>query len=121
MTRDRIPRAALVQAGFQETGRFPHSENWKASDGTVVQFTDDPALAGAIARAGEIRLQDHALRVIGAADLVHEKLRALADPAPRRSKRIQDLADVQALLESKPELAAGLSPGERKLLERLPE
>ena len=36
-----------------KTGRFPHSENWVRPEGTPVQFTDDPALAGAILRAEE--------------------------------------------------------------------
>ena len=43
--RRSIPRAALAAAGFVETGRFPHSENWLGPESTPVQFTDDPALA----------------------------------------------------------------------------
>jgi hypothetical protein len=119
--RDRIPRAALIKSGFQETGSFQHSENWKGPDGTVVQFTSDPALAGAIARADEIPLQDRKLRVITAADLLHEKLRAGADSARRRSKRLQDLVDAQALIDAKPALASELTAAERALLGRLPE
>ena len=42
-----IPRGLLQAAGFAPTGRFPHSENWVGPEGTPVQFTDDPALAGA--------------------------------------------------------------------------
>jgi hypothetical protein len=43
-----------------------------------------------------------------------------SDPAKRRSKRLQDLADAQALLEADPSLAAGLTPAERAVLEQLP-
>jgi hypothetical protein len=43
-----------------------------------------------------------------------------SDPAPRRSKRIHDLADAQALFESDPALGAALSPDERRFLDRLP-
>ena len=116
----QIPRAQLEAAGFSCTGRFSHSENWIGPEGTPVQFTDDPALAEAITRAEEIELDDVRLRVLSRVDLLHEKLRAAADPARRRSKRLQDLADVQALLESSPALAQELTSEERTLLDRLP-
>ncbi|HXH38269.1 MAG TPA: nucleotidyl transferase AbiEii/AbiGii toxin family protein [Thermoanaerobaculia bacterium] len=117
--RDSIPREALLATGFRFHESFQHSENWVASDGTPVQFTDDPMLASAIAAADEIRLEDVTLRVIRAVDLLHEKLRAASDPARRRSKRLQDLADVEALLEENPELVRELEPRERALLDQL--
>lgn len=119
-TYNLLPRAQLESAGFTCTGRFSHSENWIGPEGTPVQFTDDPELAEAITRAEEVELDDMRLRVIGRTDLLHEKLRAAADPARRRSKRLQDLADAQALLESTPPLEQELSPEERALLDRLP-
>ena len=67
-----------------------------------------------------VELEDMRLRVIGRTDLLHAKLRAAADPARRRSKRLQDLADAQALIESTPPLDQELSPEERALLDRLP-
>jgi hypothetical protein len=115
-----LPHAQLEAAGFTCSGRFSHSENWIGPEGTPVQFTDDPALAEAIIRAEEVALEDVRLRVIGRADLLHAKLRAAADPARRRSKRLQDLADAQALLESTPPLEQELSAEERALLDRLP-
>ncbi|MGH7265993.1 MAG: nucleotidyl transferase AbiEii/AbiGii toxin family protein [Candidatus Rokuibacteriota bacterium] len=115
-----VPRRGLEAAGFAPTGRFAHSENWVGLDGTPVQFTDDPALARAIERADEVPLDEVRLRVIRRVDLLHEKLRAAADPARRRSKRGQDLADAQALLESTPALASELTPAEHALLDRLP-
>ena len=115
-----IPRAQLEAAGFRLTGRFTHSENWTGPEGIPVQFTDDPALAGAVLRAEEIAVEDVRLRVIGRLDLLHEKLRAASDPARRRSKRLQDLADAQALLESTPALASELSAEERARLDRFP-
>lgn len=117
----QLPRAELEASGFTLGGRFVHSENWTGPEGTPVQFTDDPALDAAIGRAGEIPLEDVRLRVIGRADLLHEKLRAAADPGRRRSKRLQDFADAQALLEAAPELEAELSDAERALLEQLPD
>lgn len=119
--RNSIPRDALEDAGFRFHERFEHSENWVAANSTPVQFTDDPMLENAIANADEIVLEDVTLRVIRIADLLHEKLRAGADPARRRSKRIQDLADAESLLEENPQLAAELRPEEKALLGQLPK
>ncbi len=119
--RDALPRPALAAEGFRFREAFRHSENWVAIDGTPVQFTDDPKLAPAIESADEIVLEDVTLRVIRVVDLLHEKLRAGSDPERRRSKRLQDLADVQAFIEANPELVLELTPEERKLLDQLPK
>jgi hypothetical protein len=84
-----------------------------------VQFTDDPELRDAIPRAEPMKLEDVTLRVLAPADLLHAKLRAARDPARRRSKRILDLADAEALLEKDSALAASLSDEERALLARV--
>lgn len=117
---DEIPGARLEDAGFRKTGRHAHSENWVGPEGTPVQFTDDPALRDAIGRAVEVRIGKLGLRVLRVDDLLHEKLRAGRDPARRRSKRLQDLADAQALIEQHPELERSLAPDERAQLDRLP-
>ena len=119
--RDSIPRDALASAGFRFHERFEHSENWVATNGTPVQFTDDPMLTNAISNADEIVLEGITLRVIRIVDLLHEKLRAGSDPARRRSKRLQDLTDAQAILEEHPDLAAELRPEEKALLGQLPK
>ena len=72
-----------------------------------------------IQRAEEVELENVRLRVIARADLLHEKLGAASDPACRRSRRLQDLADAQALLESTPALEQELTPEERSLLGQL--
>jgi hypothetical protein len=118
--RGGLPRESLLGAGFRETGRHEHSDNWLGPEGTPIQFTDDPALQGAISRAVEIQVGDTPLRVLRPSDLLHEKLRSGRDPARRRSKRLQDLADAQSLLEQDPSLASGLAPEERALLDTLP-
>jgi Nucleotidyl transferase AbiEii toxin, Type IV TA system len=120
VTYGKLPRTQLEAADFTCTGRFSHSENWVGPEGTPVQFTDDPALAEAITRAEDVDLEDVRLRVVSRADLLHDKLRAASDPACRRSKPLQDLADAQALLESTPALEQELSSAERALLDRLP-
>lgn len=117
---DQIPRERLEAAGFVLTGRFSHSENWRGPESVPVQFTDDPVLIDAVHRADEVQLEGARLRVINRTDLLHEKLRAAMDPARRRSKRLQDLADAQALLEASPELDANLGHAERAALRGLP-
>ncbi len=119
-TYGQIPRPQLEEAGFTLTGRFSHPENWAGPEGTPVQFTDDPALRGAITRAEDVTLEDVRLRVIRRVDLLHEKLRAAADPDRRRSKRLQDLADAQGLIEATPVLLEDLTATERAVLEQLP-
>src|SRR5215813_7298559 len=110
-----------IETGFILDRTIQPSENWIGPEGTPVQFTDDLALVDAITRAENVALEEVCLRVIGRTNLLHEKLRAAADPARRRSKRLQDLADVQALLESTPTLLHELSVAERALLDQLPQ
>jgi hypothetical protein len=117
LNRKAIPRAALTAAGFQPTGTFEHSENWASADGTPVQFSDDPAIAAAVAVADEIQLDDVMLRVI---DLLHEKLRSGSDPARRRTERLQDLVDAQSLIDANPDLIHELTLDERSQLDQLP-
>ena len=116
-----IPQEALIAAGFRQTGSFEHSENWLSADRTPVQFTEDPLLAVPVESAGEVEVDGVKIRVIRAVDLLHEKLRAAGDPARRRSKRLQHLADAEALIETYRELALELRPDERALLARLQE
>jgi hypothetical protein len=119
--RQAIPRQDLSAAGFAYHDSFERPENWRSADGTPVQFNDDPALAPAVSRADEHLLEGVTLRVIQVTDLLHEKLRAGRDPARRRSKRLQDLADAQALLEGRPDLQHELSREEQALLDTLPK
>jgi len=114
--REDLPRARLESAGFNETGQFTHSNNWIGPAGTPIQFTDDPALVSALERAEEIEVEGVALRILRRADLLHAKLRAAADPSRRRSKRLQDLADAQSLLEQDPALDAELCDADRAVL-----
>ena len=121
LARQEIPRVALESAGFRPNEASEHSENWRAADGTPVQFTDDPHLAEAVRHAEPMRLEDVELRILRLVDLFHEKLRAGVDPARRRSTRLRDLVDAQTLLEEHPELDAALTDDERHLLDQLPQ
>ena len=81
LRRDAIPRDRLALADFRQTGSFEHSENWAAADGTPVQFTDDPAFASGIESAEETVLDGVHLRVLGARELIRQKVRSGTDPA----------------------------------------
>ena len=113
-----LPEAALLAAGFVRTGEFPHSVNWAGPYGTPIQFSDDPAFRDAFERSHVSMIDGTPLRVAAPLDLVRAKLRAARDPARRRSKRIQDLADAVSLVENQPHLVAGLTPAERLELDR---
>jgi hypothetical protein len=89
-------------------------------EGIPVRFTNGFALVEAIARAEDVELEAARLRVLRRGDLLHAKLRAATDSTRRRSKRLQDLADAQALLESTPTLVEELSTTARAFLEQLP-
>jgi hypothetical protein len=117
---DLLPRDALRAAGFHETGRFAHSENWLGPGGTPVQFTDDPAIAEGVSRAATLEIEGVQVKVLGRADLLQAKLRAAGDPARRRSKRLVDIADALELLEQEPGLRAGLTGAQAALLARVP-
>jgi hypothetical protein len=107
-----IPRAALLAAGFDHTGRHEHSDNWRAPPAgpgslrTAVQFSaEDVGIADAVSHAELTDLADGLrMRVATPADLIVLKLVAAAEPRRRPSKRQHDLADVVALMEEYPEL-----------------
>jgi len=120
LDRNAIPRDALTTAGFSERGSFEHSENWTAPDGTAVQFSDDRALASAIVLAEAVPLDGVTLRVMRMLDLLHEKIRSGTDQSQLKSKRLQDLCDAMALIETYPDVERLLSGSERAVLDQLP-
>ena len=119
LSYEELPREALAQAGFRFLARHAHSENWLGPDDIPVQFTDDPGLAPFVDRATVLEIAGGVVRVAQAVDLVRAKLRAGTDPSRRRSKRLQDLADAEGLLEDHPDLANDLDDEEREQLGRV--
>jgi hypothetical protein len=107
-----VPRDALLEAGFEHTGRLDHSDNWRArgpgplKQRTAVQFSaEDERITDAVEHASSVDLDGGVpLRVATVADLIVLKLAAAAEPKRRPSKREHDVADVLALLEDHPEL-----------------
>ena len=111
-TYAQVPRAALLGAGFEHTGRHAHSDNWRAPGSgtlksrTAVQFSaEDEGLAEAVEQAITVDLTSGVrLRVATVANLIALKLAAAEEPQRRPSKRAHDVADVLALLEEHPEI-----------------
>ena len=107
-----VPRKALLDAGFEHTGRHEHSDNWRAPGPgplkvrTAVQFSaEDEGIADAVEHATVVDLDDGLrLRVATVADLILLKLAAAEEPTRRPSKREHDVGDVLALLEEHPEV-----------------
>ncbi len=127
--RAMIPSAALTRAGFVYEGTHAHSTNssrasasrssranWKAQDGTPVQFTDDALFRGPIEHAESRTTAGFTLRILRVEDLLVAKFAAARDPARRRSKRAQDIADILALIDDHPELEATITNEERRLV-----
>ena len=88
-TYAHVPRAALLEAGFDHTGRHDHSDNWRAPGPgplkrrTAVQFSaEDEGLADAVEHASIVDLDGGVrLRVATVADLVVLELAAAAEPS----------------------------------------
>ena len=125
---DDVPRGALLAAGFEYTGRYAHSDNWRApGDGPIatrvaVQFSaEDVGIVDAVAHARSMVLAEGlCLRVATAEDLIVLKLAAAGEPQRRASKREHDLADVLALLEEHPQLRSPqLAARVREIRERI--
>ena len=110
-----IPREALLRAGFEYEGRFPHSDNWRApgstprTQRTAIQFSaEDVGIDSAVTRARTVDLDGFRLRVASPADLLILKLAAAEEPRRRPGKRRQDLLDVITLAEEHPDAAAAI-------------
>jgi hypothetical protein len=88
---------ALTAAGLRLTGTFRHSLNFRHASGEPVQIVVDPAFDAMIDRAEPIQFGGVEIRVVTSADLIAMKERAAADPARRRSKALQDQADIALL------------------------
>jgi len=99
--RSTIPLGSIQEAfaytGLRLTGSFAHSLNFRHRSGEPVQIVFDPAFDVMIDRAKPLDVGDLRIRVVTTADLIAMKERAAADPARRRSKALQDRADIELL------------------------
>ncbi len=97
----RVSRAqaidALVAEGFQLTGEFAHSVNFRHASGEPLQLVFDPSFDAMIERAESFEVRGRAIRIVSLPDLIAMKERAAADPSRRRSKALRDRADLALL------------------------
>jgi len=93
---DAVSRS-LTQAGFRRIGAFRHSVNFRHKSGEPVQIIFDATFDPMIARAERFEMGDVSVPIVCKLDLIEMKQRAAADPARRRSKALQDQADVELL------------------------
>ncbi len=89
--------AALSAAGFRQTGSFAHSTNFRHASGEPVQLIFDAGFDEMIARAEPIEVRGVRVPIVSKPDLIAMKERSAADPAHRRSKALQDRADLALL------------------------
>lgn len=88
---------ALARAGFEFVGEFPHSVNFRHSNGEPVQVSFDHPFDAMIEHAEKVSIGDVELRIVTLPDLIETKERAAKDPARRRSKALRDRADIELL------------------------
>jgi len=85
--------------------RFPHSLNVSAEGSDLrVQIQMDPRYFSFVDRATPRDVLGLKLPVASVADVLQDKLWAVADPTRRPSKRQKDLADIARLTETYPAL-----------------
>lgn len=89
--------AVLSAAGFELTGSFEHSMNFKHRSGEPVQVAFDLLFDPMIERAETVEVGTRTIRVVTREDLIAMKERAAGDPARRRSKALRDRADIELL------------------------
>ena len=109
--RSTVPSSSFTQAlraaGFRLTGTFAHSLNFRHRSGEPVQIVVDPAFDPMIDRAETLDVAGVPIRVVITEDLISMKERAASDPARRRSKALQDQADIALLRGDVPDADEG--------------
>ncbi len=94
--RSEITRA-LVAAGFRHKRAHAHTVNLIHPSGEPVQLAFDASFDLPISRATTFTSHGRTVRIATKEDLIELKRRAASDPRRRRSKALQDQADVELL------------------------
>lgn len=108
-----VPHDDLTARGFKLTGLHDYTENWRgpAPAGTPkaaripVQFSYGDPMTAAVSRSFAVDV-GFPLQLVALPDLVELKLQAAESPERKRSKSVQDVADVVKLVEEHPEVAS---------------
>ena len=98
---------AFEAAGFVLKGQFAHSINFRHDSGEPVQLAFDDRFDEMLERVKPLKVGEITTSIIDKDDLIAMKKLAAADGAPRKSKSLQDLADVALLEGDKPDADEG--------------
>ncbi len=106
---DAIERvcSAMEEAGFS-LERFEWSVNFAGASKVMLQLSTEEVYRSFPERAVVADVHGVLMRVASLEDTLQGKMRALADPCRRQSKRIKDLGDIARLVEAHPHLWATL-------------
>lgn len=99
--------AILVEAGFAAE-QHEWSINFTGKSSVSIQLSTEAGYRDFPSRAVAADVHGILMRVASLRDTLDGKVRAYSDAARRQSKRIKDLADIVRLVETHPELRAGL-------------
>jgi predicted nucleotidyltransferase len=88
---------AMRRAGWQLTGQFEHSANFRHASGEPVRLAFDRSFDPMIERADTMQVAGRTIRIVRKEDLIEMKRRAAADPKRRKSQALRDQADVELL------------------------
>lgn len=99
--------AAFVAAGFRHDGTFEHSVNFTHPNGAPVQLASDALFDEAIRRAETIAIGGRQVPIVRCDDLIALKERSAAHPGRRRSRALQDRADIELLRGDVPDPGEG--------------
>ena len=109
----KIPRKDLTARGFKLTGLHNYTENWLGpapahtpkAERIPIQFSYGDPMTAAVSRSIAVDV-GFPLQLVTLPDLVELKLLAAESQTRRRSKSVQDAADIVKLIEEHPELGS---------------
>jgi hypothetical protein len=107
----------LHAAGFRSE-RFQWSINFHGRSKVSLQLTTADFYRDFPSRAVPADVHGILLRVASLEDTLRGKIEAWSDDTRRQSKRLKDLGDIARLVESHPQLWAGLTPELQRQIER---
>ncbi len=114
-----LERARVLLEGEFRVKEFEHSLNvYDPGSKLQVQVQRGEEFAGYPARATVREVMDLRLPIADPQDLLTSKIAAAREPTRRASKHLKDLADIARLVESFPDLRAGLPADIEALIRR---
>ena len=95
-SRERLV-ATFVASGYRHDGTFEHSVSFTHPNGALVQLASDPIFDQPVERAELLSIGGSQVPVVRRDDLIALKERSAADPRRRKSRALQDRADIERL------------------------